>query len=227
MEGADIAARRRLFEMSSEERVLQRSGYQRVCGLDEAGRGPLAGPVVAGAVILPFPCSLVGVRDSKALSPCQRDNLFPQITREALAVGIGIVDADVIDRINILQATYVAMRMALAQLHLSPDYLLIDALTLPLTPVPQRGIIRGDQRSVSIAAASIIAKVTRDRLMCDDHHRFPQYRFDIHKGYPTTAHLNSIKKYGPCPLHRKTFRGVKEYLARANDVRMPQPETSP
>lgn len=198
-----------LFEMSSEEQALHASGYQHICGLDEAGRGPLAGPVVASAVILSFPCALSGVRDSKQLSARQRDDLFPRIMQSALAVGVGIVDSDVIDQINILQATYLAMQKALQQLRVPPDYLLIDALTLPKTPIPQRGIICGDQRSVSIAAASIIAKVTRDRLMCDYHAEFPQYHFKAHKGYPTAEHLSNIQQYGPCRLHRKTFRGVK------------------
>ncbi len=215
MDPPHLAEAQRLFEMSSEERALHSSGYSSICGLDEAGRGPLAGPVVAAAVILPAPyTTLPGIRDSKQLSARQREELFHQITQGALSFGVGIVTSDVIDRINILQATYQAMQEALHQLpappdYLLPDYLLIDALTLPKVSTPQRGIIRGDQRSVSIAAASILAKVTRDRLMCAYHDEFPQYNFKKHKGYPTAEHLSNIQKYGPCRLHRKTFRGVK------------------
>jgi ribonuclease HII len=213
VEGATQAPQteaQRLFEMSSEERALRGAGYPSICGLDEAGRGPLAGPVVAATVILPAPyTTLAGVRDSKQLSARQRDDLFLRITQGALSFGIGIVDSDVIDQINILQATYLAMQQALRQLPSPPDYLLIDALTLPKVSIPQRGLIRGDQRSVSIAAASILAKVTRDRLMCAYHDEFPQYNFMKHKGYPTAEHLNNLQKYGPCRLHRKTFRGVK------------------
>ena len=194
--------------MTSFEVALYESGHKLVCGLDEAGRGPLAGPVVAGAVILPENCVMEGLRDSKKLSARRRDFFFEAINKKARAVGIGIVDNETIDRINILQATRLAMKKALDALQLKPDALLIDALTLSDIDIPQQGIIHGDDRSISIAAASVIAKVTRDRLMCDYHAAFPAYHFHQHKGYSTRQHLEQIREYGPCPLHRKTFRGV-------------------
>ncbi len=198
----------RLFAMSLFERVLSSFGYQYICGIDEAGRGPLAGPVVAAAVIFPSGFSIPGLRDSKLLTPLQRETLFDQITQKALSVGVGIVDNDLIDQINILQATLLAMRKSVEQLQVKPDYLLIDALTLPGFNIGQKGIIHGDNLSVSIAAASVIAKVTRDRLMCQYHEAFPEYHFHTHKGYGTLAHLDKIRQFGPCRLHRKTFRGV-------------------
>lgn len=198
----------RLFAMSLFERVLSSFGYQYICGIDEAGRGPLAGPVVAAAVIFPSGFSILGLRDSKLLTPLQRETLFSQITQKALSIGIGIVDNDLIDEINILQATLLAMRKSVEQLQVKPDYLLIDALTLPGFGIGQKGIIHGDNLSVSIAAASVVAKVTRDRLMCQYHEEFPEYRFNSHKGYGTQEHLEKIREFGPCRLHRKTFRGV-------------------
>jgi ribonuclease HII len=198
----------RLFAMSLFERVLSSFGYQRICGIDEAGRGPLAGPVVAAAVIFPVGFSIPGIRDSKLLTPAQRDTLFTQISEKALSIGIGIVDNDLIDKVNILQATLLAMQKSVEQLQVKPDYLLIDALTLPGFGTRQKGIIHGDNLSISIAAASVIAKVTRDRLMCGYHGEFPEYRFNIHKGYGTQEHLEKIKQFGPCRLHRRTFRGV-------------------
>ncbi len=194
--------------MTSFEVALYESGHKLICGLDEAGRGPLAGPVVAGAVILPENCVMEGLRDSKKLSARRREFFFEAINKKARAVGIGIVDNETIDRINILQATRLAMKKALDALQLKPDALLIDALTLSDIDIPQQGIIHGDDRSISIAAASVIAKVTRDRLMCDYHAAFPAYHFHQHKGYSTRQHLEQIREYGPCPLHRKTFRGV-------------------
>lgn len=199
---------RRLHKMTLFERILSSDGYRQICGIDEAGRGPLAGPVVAAAVILPSQISIMGIRDSKLLTEKQREGLYEKIRQEAVAVGVGIVDNTVIDQINILQATYLAMQKSLQSLQIQPDYLLIDALTLPNTPVPQRGLIRGDNLSVSIAAASIIAKVTRDRLMAGYHEEFPKYNFVSHKGYATEEHLTNIKMFGPCLIHRKSFRGV-------------------
>ena len=198
----------RLFAMSLFERVLSSFGYQFICGIDEAGRGPLAGPVVAAAVIFPSGFSIPGLRDSKLLTPFQRENLYNQITEKALSVGIGIVDNDLIDQVNILQATLLAMKQSVERLQMKPDYLLIDALTLPDVGIGQKGIIHGDNLSVSIAAASVVAKVTRDRLMCRYHEEFPEYEFHTHKGYGTREHLDRIKQFGPCRLHRKTFRGV-------------------
>lgn len=204
----NVDEQHRLYEMSLFERALSSYGYRYICGIDEAGRGPLAGPVVAAAVVLPVGFSLPGLRDSKLLTPRQREIFWDRIYLEALSIGIGIVDSAVIDEINILQATLLAMQQSVERLRIRPDYLLIDALTLPNPEIGQKGIIHGDNLSISIAAASVIAKVTRDRLMTRYHGAFPEYRFDIHKGYGTSRHLQMIKEYGPCPLHRKTFRGV-------------------
>jgi ribonuclease HII len=190
------------------ERALFSFGYRAVCGIDEAGRGPLAGPVVAASVVLPLSHSIVGIRDSKKLSPLQREFLFGQIQKQALSYGVGVVDNETIDEINILQATLMAMRQSLSSLSIKPDFVLIDALTLPSIGIPQKGIIDGDNVSITIAAASIIAKVTRDRLMDQYQSEFPQYNFQAHKGYGTREHFDRIKEYGPCRLHRKTFRGV-------------------
>ncbi len=196
------------LDMTSFEVALYASGHRFICGIDEAGRGPLAGPVVAAAVILPQNCVMQGLRDSKKLSARRREFFFDEIYKKAQAVAVGIVDNETIDKINILQATLLAMRQAFESLLIKPDVLLIDALTLPEIEIPQQGIIHGDDRSISIAAASVIAKVTRDRLMCEYHEQFPAYQFHRHKGYGTREHLQNIKVYGPCPLHRKTFRGV-------------------
>ncbi len=194
--------------MMSYENALYDSGYRLVCGIDEAGRGALAGPVVAAAVILPKGCIIEGLRDSKKLSPARRDFFYEQINGQACATGVGIVDNKIIDQINILQATVKAMRQGVEALSEKPDYILIDALTLPDLEIPQKGIIHGDDLSQSIAAASVIAKVTRDRMMCDFHETYPMYHFNRHKGYGTREHLLRIKEFGPCHLHRKTFRGV-------------------
>ncbi|MBI3803306.1 MAG: ribonuclease HII [Nitrospirae bacterium] len=204
----DTEEARRLFKMTLFERILSLDGYRQVCGIDEAGRGPLAGPVVAAAVILPAAISLPGIRDSKLLTAKQREAFYERILQEAIAVGVGVVDNITIDEINILQATYLAMQKSLQSLRIQPDYLLIDALTLPNTAIPQRGLIRGDNLSVSIAAASIVAKVTRDRLMDQYHQEFPSYNFISHKGYGTGEHLKNIRMFGPCHIHRKSFRGV-------------------
>ncbi len=199
---------RRLQRLLTFEQALWRQGCRRVAGLDEAGRGPLAGPVVAAAVILSPESFLPGLDDSKRLSPQQRERLEKAIRQQAVAIGVGIVDPPVIDRLNILQSTRLAMTEALVQLTPPPDHLLLDALMLPACPLPQTPLVKGDQRSLSIAAASVIAKVTRDRLMIQYHQAYPQYRFLEHKGYPTPAHLEALRRYGPCPLHRMTFRGV-------------------
>ncbi|MDR3569878.1 MAG: ribonuclease HII [Syntrophobacteraceae bacterium] len=195
-------------DMRLHERAAYREGFCLVCGIDEAGRGPLAGPVVAGAVILPKSVRLSGITDSKKLTPQQREDFFEKIQARALAIGIGVVENGEIDRINILQATFRAMAGAVSQLPLAPDFLLIDGpYKLPVS-IGQKGIVRGDSQSISIAAASIIAKVYRDRLMCRFHEEFPQYGFDTHKGYGTARHYEALQKFGPCPLHRVTFRGV-------------------
>ncbi len=208
----------RADDLWSFERQLRHENILRVAGVDEAGRGPLAGPVVSAAVILPDDCPIQGLNDSKKLSPTRRELLFEEIYASALAVGIGIVDREAIDRINILQASLLSMRMAVAKLSPPPDYLLIDGkFTLAHTATPQQAIVKGDARSASIAAASIVAKVSRDRLMHSYHRQYPLFGFDRHKGYPTRAHKAAIAAHGPCPIHRRSFRGVKEHLPEGVD----------
>jgi len=194
-----------------------RHGYRFVAGVDEAGRGPLAGPVVAAAVILPDGLILPGVDDSKKLSPALRDELFDTISREALAIGVGFGDHEMVDRINILQATLSAMRDAILCLKPAPDFLLIDGISKIPMNIAQRTIKKGDSLSFSIAAASIIAKVTRDRLMVQYDELYPGYGFAAHKGYGAASHLAAIAHLGPSPIHRKTFRGVKEHVAALPD----------
>lgn len=176
-----------------------------ICGIDEAGRGPLAGPVVAGAVILPKNCKIRYLNDSKKLSASRRDELYDEIVEKAVAVGVGMASPARIDEINILQATYEAMRQAVGKLAVQPDILLNDAVTIPDIIIPQVPIIKGDAKSMSIAAASIIAKVTRDRIMLDYDKIMPEYGFAAHKGYGSAAHIAALQKYGPSPIHRKTF----------------------
>ena len=187
------------------EHVLWQSGKVHIAGVDEAGRGPLAGPVVAAAVIFPPYHYIPEVRDSKTLSAKQRKELFDLITQSALAYGVGMVSNEVIDRINIREATFQAMRQALGRLSLQPDYILFDGYELPEKFYLQEAIINGDDLSFTIAAASIIAKVTRDRFMVDLHHKYPHYHFDRHKGYGTKLHREMILKYGPSPVHRLSF----------------------
>lgn len=199
-----------LVDMRLIEKQIRLRGFQSVAGIDEVGRGPLAGPVVAAAVVLPAEIDLPDVRDSKQLSPAQREACSRDILSCALDVGIGLVESSEIDRINILQATLRAMALALENLKTPPDYLLIDGpYKLPLS-LPQEGIPKGDQRCLSIAAASIVAKVHRDRLMCDYHKLYPAYGFDSHKGYGTARHLDALCRHGPCPIHRMSFRRVVE-----------------
>jgi len=195
------------------ERSAREAGAMRIAGLDEAGRGPLAGPVVAAAVVLPEGLLIPGVTDSKQLSEDQRERLYLLITGSAIASGIGIVDERIIDEVNIREASIIAMERALEAIAPSPDHLLIDGnFTLPRIPIPQRSIIKGDCLSHSIAAASILAKVTRDRLMRDLHDRYPQYNFRKHKGYGTKEHMEMIRLHGPCDAHRKSFQPVAEML---------------
>jgi ribonuclease HII len=184
-------------------------GFRRIAGLDEAGRGPLAGPVVAAVVILPRRWSPALLDDSKLLSENQRYTLFTAITTHAQAWSIGTASEQEIDELNILGATRLAGYRAINDLGSPPDYLLLDALHLPTVFIPQRPVIKGDQLSVSIAAASILAKVTRDRIMKTYHERFPDYQFHIHKGYPTPEHLKRLRQFGPCPGHRRSFRPVQ------------------
>jgi len=185
-----------------------KTGLTRVAGLDEAGRGPLAGPVVAAAVIIDPARRIRGVRDSKLVPAERRAVLFAEIQARAIAVGVGIVDHETIDRINILQATRLAMSQALAALVPSPDLVITDFVTLPGLPCPQHNLVDGDARCATVAAASIVAKVTRDRLMLEADRQFPQYGFARHKGYATVDHLAALDRHGPCPLHRRTFAGV-------------------
>ncbi len=192
-------------------------GFVRTAGLDEVGRGPLAGPVVSAAVILPKSCSIAGIGDSKTLSPKQRDVLYDKIYDHAISIGIGIVDAGEIDRINILKASLLSMRFALNNLSPQPDYLLIDGKFSIRADIAQEPVIKGDSLSISIAAASIVAKVTRDRLMDEYHEYYPQFGFAVHKGYPTKAHKEAIRQFGYSLIHRKTFKGVKEYVCKISE----------
>lgn len=187
-------------------------GYRCVAGFDEAGRGPLAGPVVGAAVILPRRFVLEGLDDSKQVSPENRETLFEGITQGASAWAIGVATEQEIDAINILEATRLAWRRALNQLSMVPDFLLIDGTSLPGVTIPQRSVIKGDRLSLSIAAASILAKVHRDRLMEDYHHRYPNYQFHLHKGYPTPTHLRLVQEFGPSPIHRRSFQPIKDFL---------------
>ena len=181
------------------------SDYSYICGIDEVGRGPLAGPVVAAAVILPKDCNILYLNDSKQLSEQKREELYDKIMEQAVSVGIGIVSHEIIDEINILQATYEAMRQAVGKLSVTPDLLLNDAVTIPQLTMKQVPIIKGDAKSISIAAASIVAKVTRDRMMVELDRFYPEYGFAGHKGYGSAAHMEALRQIGPCPIHRKTF----------------------
>ena len=194
------------------ELEARRRGYRWIAGLDEAGRGPLAGPVVAAAVILPTRCRLVGVDDSKQVSEPERARLYEVIVQRARGVAVGVATEQEIDHLNILEATRLAMCRALASLTLQVDYLLIDAVTLPDLAIPSRSIIKGDTLSISIAAASIVAKVTRDRMMVAYHRAYPEYNFLSHKGYGTEEHLLRLTQHGPCAIHRRTFAPVAQLL---------------
>ena len=191
----------RLFD----EEIRKRRNVLYIAGFDEAGRGPLAGPVVAGAVILPADCEILYLNDSKKLSPAKREELYEVICREAVGIGLGFAGPERIDEINILQATYEAMRQAIGKLNPQPDVLLNDAVTIPGVGIRQVPIIKGDAKSVSIAAASIVAKVTRDRLMEEYEKVYPGYGFAANKGYGAASHIEALKKYGPTPIHRRSF----------------------
>lgn len=195
------------------ERQALRQGHKVIAGIDEAGRGALCGPVVAAAVLLPTGLTIAGVDDSKKISPRMREKLFDEIMTQALSVGIGIGPPELIDRINILQATRHAMAEAVAALSLRPDLLLIDGISTIAVPLPQKTITKGDSRSLSIAAASIIAKVSRDRMLIELDAIHPGYGFAAHKGYGCASHLEAIRRLGPSPVHRLTFRGVREHVA--------------
>ena len=198
----------RTYQMQKYERQYEEFAY--ICGIDEVGRGPLAGPVVAGAVILPKNCDILYLNDSKQVNEKKREELYDIIMEKAIATGIGYATPERIDEINILQATYEAMRDAINNLAVTPDILLNDAVTIPMITIPQVPIIKGDAKSSSIAAASIIAKVTRDRLMVQYDSIMPEYGFASNKGYGASVHIEAIKKYGPTPIHRASF--IKNFI---------------
>lgn len=198
--------RTRIMKLFEEEYRI----YGTICGIDEAGRGPLCGPVVAGAVILPKEYDVLYINDSKKLSDKKREEVFEQIKEIAVSWAVGIASPERIDEINILQATYEAMREAISNLKVTPDILLNDAVTIPMVDIKQVPIIKGDAKSISIGAASIIAKVTRDRLMVQYDEVFPQYGFASNKGYGSAAHIAALKEFGPCPIHRRTF--IKNFV---------------
>ena len=213
VQAAVAQAKKRIEKLEAERariEVLKKYEYEYaeytyICGIDEAGRGPLAGPVAAGAVILPKDCDILYINDSKKLSAAKREALYDEIMEKAVAVGVGLVGPQRIDEINILQATYEAMRQAVSRLSVQPQLLLNDAVTIPEIQIPQVPIIKGDAKSVSIAAASIVAKVTRDRMMEEYDKVLPEYGFASNKGYGSAAHIEALKKYGPSPIHIKTF----------------------
>lgn len=213
-----VTAEKRLEKYTAElERTESIKKYEKeydnylyICGIDEVGRGPLAGPVVAGAVILPKDCDILYINDSKKLSAAKRDELYDEIMERAVSVGLGYVGPERIDEINILQATYEAMREAVSKLDPQPDLLLNDAVTIPGLPQKQVPIIKGDAKSISIGAASIVAKVTRDRLMEEYDRMFPEYGFASNKGYGSAEHIAAIKEYGPTPIHRRSF--IKNFI---------------
>ncbi len=186
------------------------SEYDFICGIDEVGRGPLAGPVMACAVILPKGCRILGINDSKKLSEKKREELYDIITKEAVSYAIGAATPERIDEINILQATYEAMREAIKKLSVTPDILLNDAVTIPGVDITQVPIIKGDAKSITIGAASIVAKVTRDRYMVEMSDKYPEYGFASNKGYGSAAHIAALKEYGPCPIHRRSF--IKNFV---------------
>lgn len=200
-----------MSELWNYEHICYDEGFEIVCGIDEAGRGPLAGPVCAAAVVLPRDLEIEGLNDSKKLSDKRRRVLFDEITAQAVTYGIAFATEQEIDGINILQATFLAMRRALAQLSIQPSIALIDGNRETDFGLPVRTIVKGDSLSANIAAASILAKVTRDDFMLEQAKLYPEYGFDIHKGYGTKAHYEALRKYGPCPIHRRTF--LKKFYA--------------
>ena len=199
------------IEMQYYERLAYQEGASFIAGVDEVGRGPLAGPVVAAAVILPKNIEDLGFDDSKKLSASKREEIYRLIQEKAIAIGIGIVDADIIDQVNIYQASRLAMQQAVSELKIQPDYLLIDAMKIDVN-TPQIGIIKGDAKSISIAAASIVAKQVRDQMMQEFDELYPGYDFSNNAGYGTTKHLEGLNKKGICPIHRKTFAPIKDFL---------------
>jgi ribonuclease HII len=211
MSNLELFADREFSTLHFEQQARQR-GCQAIAGIDEAGRGPLAGPVVAAAVVLPVEFELPGLTDSKKLTEKQRDRFYPLIREQASSFGIGVATAAEIDRINILQATLLAMQRAIGRLAQSPDHLLIDGITPLPVDISQQTLKKGDSRSLSVAAASVVAKVVRDRIMYSLDRQHPEYGFAKHKGYGTVQHRQAISEHGPCRHHRGSFAGVKEYL---------------
>ena len=213
-----LSARKQLEKLDKERARIEKlkefekkyAEYEYICGIDEVGRGPFAGPVVAGAVILPKDCDILYINDSKQLSEKKREELYDIIMEKAVATGIGMAGPQRIDEINILQATYEAMREAIGKLSVKPDLLLNDAVTIPMVDIKQIPIVKGDARSISIGAASIIAKVTRDRLMVEYDKMMPEYHFAANKGYGSAEHIEALKKYGPSHIHRASF--IKNYV---------------
>ncbi|MBO7096786.1 MAG: ribonuclease HII [Lachnospiraceae bacterium] len=203
-----LAEKKRIYDLGAYER--QYSDHLYICGIDEVGRGPFAGPVVAGAVILPQDCDILYINDSKKLSEKVRERLYEEIKEKAVSAAVGIVEPSRIDEINILQATYEAMRIAISKLDPGPDLLLNDAVTIPGVDIKQVPIIKGDAKSISIGAASIFAKVTRDRLMLEYDRQYPEYGFARNVGYGTAEHIAALKKYGPTPIHRRSF--IHDYV---------------
>lgn len=201
----------RFQKMCEHELVAREQGFQLIAGIDEAGRGPLAGPVVSAAVILKSTSYIEGLNDSKQISESKRNSLYASIFEEAISVGIGMIESEEIDQINIYEATKKSMLMAVRDLKKEPDILFIDAMKLH-SIYPERSFVKGDAISISIAAASIIAKVTRDQIMLDYDRQYPEYGFKKHMGYGTKAHLDAIRKYGPCPVHRKSFEPIKSMM---------------
>ena len=198
------------MDIYKHDKAFRERGFKFIAGIDEAGRGPLAGPVVASAVILPADLRIAGLRDSKKVPESKRASLYWEILLSSLAIGVGIVEHDEIDRINILQATKLAMEKAVADLCITPDALIIDAVALPSVSIKQFSIIKADAKSASVAAASLIAKHTRDTIMLRYHSLYPEYNFNKHKGYCTEEHLHLLKLHGPCSIHRKSFRKVMD-----------------
>ena len=205
---AELDEELRLEQMLRYEKELYQAGYLAIAGIDEVGRGPLAGPVVAAAVILPPGCKIKGLNDSKKIPKKKHQEIYKEVMDKALAVGIGLMDSEIIDQVNIYEATKLAMKEALSKLSLKPDYLLIDAMKLDID-IPQESIIKGDANSLSIAAASVVAKVTRDKLMADYDKEYPGYDFAKNAGYGTKSHLQGLERNGVTPIHRKTFEPVK------------------
>jgi ribonuclease HII len=201
----------------SFERGMYRLDYHSVAGIDEVGRGPLAGPVVAASVILPQDCDYAQFQDSKKLTPARRERLAAVLKEIGAVIGIGLVSEQKIDQLNILQASLLAMKKSMENLVYRPDFLLVDGKFPVPVNLPQRCLVKGESRSASIAAASIIAKVTRDDLMRQYHRQYPQYAFDKNMGYPTLSHRQALASYGPCPLHRRSFGGVKEFFQKSHD----------